>query len=110
MDHWSDGDGVGGSAVYIGGASSTCSSIIHGCNLSVNVIIYLLTDTEGSFMVERASQIAEAYVAQHHFHRTGYSKLVEESCNVDKILSNIYYFRICDSTEQVILFSLQNLV
>ena len=36
-----DGDGVGGSAVYIGCASSACPSIIHGCNLSANVIVYL---------------------------------------------------------------------
>ena len=93
-----DADGVGGSAVYIGCASSAFSSIRHCCNMSVDIHLFWLTDTEGSFMVERALQMAESCVAHLQSHRALYSKHVGESCNVD---SNIYYFRICDSTEQV---------
>lgn len=70
-----DADGVGGSAVYI--------------------------DTEGSFMVERAFQMAQACVAPPCCVNGAVFKQMEESFNVDSFLSNIYYFRVCDSTEQV---------
>ncbi|KAI5083077.1 hypothetical protein GOP47_0002820 [Adiantum capillus-veneris] len=69
-----EADGIGGSAVYI--------------------------DTEGSFMVERALQMAQACVARL-CSVDGLSFNSEDSFNVDTFLSKIYYFRICDSTEQI---------
>ncbi|MCO5610719.1 hypothetical protein L7F22_064960 [Adiantum nelumboides] len=69
-----DADGLGGSAVYI--------------------------DTEGSFMVERALQMAQACVVRLHS-PDGMSINSEGSMNVDAFLSKIYYFRVCDSTEQI---------
>jgi hypothetical protein len=61
-------------------------------------------------MVERALQMAESCVVRLQPSHAVYTEQVHEYCNVDKILSNIFYFRICDSTEQVILFSLYSLI
>ncbi|KAH7422017.1 hypothetical protein KP509_13G086400 [Ceratopteris richardii] len=68
-----EADGVGGKVVYI--------------------------DTEGSFMVERALQMANGCVA--HLHSLSLSSLSSEYLDVDTYLSNIYYFRICNCTEQI---------
>ncbi|KAK1286568.1 hypothetical protein QJS10_CPB20g01514 [Acorus calamus] len=73
-----DYGGIGGKAVYI--------------------------DTEGSFMVERASQIAEAciretldnFVFQHKDYQ-----MCPEGMQTNTFLSNIFYFRICSYTEQI---------
>ncbi|KAK1305737.1 hypothetical protein QJS10_CPA10g00811 [Acorus calamus] len=73
-----DYGGIGGKAVYI--------------------------DTEGSFMVERASQIAEAciretldnFVFQHKDYQ-----MCPEGMQTNIFLSNIFYFRICSYTEQI---------
>lgn len=66
----------------------------------------MVADTEGSFMVERAMQIAEASVLD----MSEYNDLLRKenrACNVRitpaDILENIYYFRICSYTEQMAL-------
>ncbi|XP_057455369.1 DNA repair protein RAD51 homolog 3 isoform X2 [Lotus japonicus] len=87
-----------------------------GIQLAVNVQIPLeygglggkaiYIDTEGSFMVERVLQIAEACIEDmseysHHFHKD------VQACGVkmhpNNILENIYYFRVCSYTEQIAL-------
>lgn len=70
-----DADGLGGCAVYI--------------------------DTEGSFMVERALQMAQACATQLHCARAAISKQMEPRAMVEYFLSRIFYFRVCDSTEQL---------
>ncbi|XP_078446135.1 RAS associated with diabetes protein 51C [Wolffia australiana] len=74
-----------------------------GIQLAVNVQIpvrygglggkAIYIDTEGSFMVERASQIAEACITDLH--------IVEDNMQANNFLSNIFYFRICSCTEQI---------
>ncbi|KAK4848552.1 hypothetical protein QYF36_014477 [Acer negundo] len=65
-------------------------------------------DTEGSFMVERALQIAEACVED----MSEYSRFLRndvQACQAKiqpkDILENIYYFRICSYTEQIALIN-----
>ncbi|XP_050941883.1 DNA repair protein RAD51 homolog 3 isoform X4 [Cucumis melo] len=74
--------GVGGKAVYI--------------------------DTEGSFMVERALQIAEACIED----MSDYSVLLKKNAiphqiqiEPKNILENIFYFRVCSYTEQIALIN-----
>ncbi|KAE8650272.1 DNA repair protein RAD51 homolog 3 isoform X2 [Cucumis sativus] len=74
--------GVGGKAVYI--------------------------DTEGSFMVERALQIAEACIED----MSDYSVLLKKNAiphqiqiEPKDILENIFYFRVCSYTEQIALIN-----
>ncbi|KAH6779764.1 RAS associated with diabetes protein 51C [Perilla frutescens var. hirtella] len=61
-------------------------------------------DTEGSFMVERVSQIAEA-CAQDLLEYNSLMRRDSQACHVDKqsksFLDNIFYFRICTYTEQI---------
>lgn len=66
------------------------------------------SDTEGSFMVERALQIAEASVVD----MSQYNELLRNksrACRVEiqptDILEKIYYFRICSYTEQIALIN-----
>lgn len=68
----------------------------------------ILTDTEGSFMVERAKQIAEASV----YDMSAYNDLLRKencACQIklepNDILQDIYYFRICSYTEQMALIN-----
>lgn len=85
-----------------------------GIQLAVNVQIpvdygglggkAIYIDTEGSFMVERALQIAEACIED----MSEYNGLLRkdfQDCQVkmhpNNILENIYYFRICSYTEQI---------
>ncbi|KAH9733107.1 DNA repair protein RAD51 [Citrus sinensis] len=62
--------------------------------------IYIGKYTEGSFMVERALQIAEACVED----MLEYNRFLRNDCQVKTqpkdILENIFYFRICSYTEQ----------
>ncbi|XP_050899528.1 DNA repair protein RAD51 homolog 3 isoform X2 [Lathyrus oleraceus] len=63
-------------------------------------------DTEGSFMVERVLQIAEACIEDmseysHHFHKDNQAYVVKMHPN--SILENIFYFRVCSYTEQIAL-------
>lgn len=81
-----------------------------GIQLAVNVQIpvefgglggkAIYIDTEGSFMVERALQIAEACVED----MLEYNRFLRNDCQVKTqpkdILENIFYFRICSYTEQ----------
>ncbi|EOA27886.1 hypothetical protein CARUB_v10024057mg [Capsella rubella] len=64
------------------------------------------TDTEGSFMVERALQIAEACVEDMEEY-TGYMhkhfKANQVQMKPKDILENIFYFRVCSYTEQIAL-------
>ncbi|KAH9311269.1 hypothetical protein KI387_026304, partial [Taxus chinensis] len=61
-------------------------------------------DTEGSFMVERVIQIAEACI-QKLKGIPGTNDRKDEEChkklNLDEFLSNIFYFRVCSYTEQI---------
>ncbi|XP_024992828.1 DNA repair protein RAD51 homolog 3 [Cynara cardunculus var. scolymus] len=76
----SDYGGLGGKAIYI--------------------------DTEGSFMVERALQIAEACSADMVEYSCLYRK-GSQACEVKRqpkdFLENIFYFRVCSYTEQIAL-------
>ncbi|KAJ8748985.1 hypothetical protein K2173_013424 [Erythroxylum novogranatense] len=89
-----------------------------GIQLAVNVQIpshcgglggkAVYIDTEGSFMVERALQIAEACVED----MSEYSEFVhkgfqagQETMQSKDILRNIYYFRACTYTEQIALIN-----
>ncbi|XP_048335401.1 DNA repair protein RAD51 homolog 3 isoform X2 [Ziziphus jujuba] len=89
-----------------------------GIQLAVNVQIpveygglggkAIYIDTEGSFMVERAQQIAEACVVD----MSEYNDLLRKgnrACQVriqpNDILENIFYFRICSYTEQIALIN-----
>ncbi|KDP28770.1 hypothetical protein JCGZ_14541 [Jatropha curcas] len=63
-------------------------------------------DTEGSFMVERALQVAEACIED----MSEYSRFLRkdlQTCHVGMqskdILKNIYYFRVCSYSEQIAL-------
>ncbi|KAL8495625.1 hypothetical protein ACS0TY_019662 [Phlomoides rotata] len=61
-------------------------------------------DTEGSFMVERVLQIAEA-CAQDMLEYNNLLRKESQACRVDKqpkeFLDNIFYFRVCTYTEQI---------
>ncbi|XP_027336521.1 DNA repair protein RAD51 homolog 3 [Abrus precatorius] len=87
-----------------------------GIQLAVNVQIppeygglggkAIYIDTEGSFMVERVLQIAEACIEDmseysHHFHKDFQDREVKMHPN--SILENIFYFRVCSYTEQIAL-------
>ncbi|KAI8545349.1 hypothetical protein RHMOL_Rhmol07G0033100 [Rhododendron molle] len=85
-----------------------------GIQLAVNVQIpvdfgglggkAIYIDTEGSFMVERALQIAEACVEDmseyHEFVRKNF-QLSQVQVQPKDFLKNIFYFRICSYTEQI---------
>ena len=64
----------------------------------------LFSDTEGSFMVERVLQIAEA-CAQDMLEYNTLLRRDSQACLVDKqpksFLDNIFYFRVCTYTEQI---------
>ncbi|WCJ22871.1 DNA repair and recombination protein RadA [Euphorbia peplus] len=89
-----------------------------GIQLAVNVQIppycgglggkAIYIDTEGSFMVERVLQVAEACVED----MAEYSKFLHkgmQTCEAGMqskdILGNIYYFRVCSYTEQIALIN-----
>ncbi|KAE9610750.1 hypothetical protein Lal_00021227 [Lupinus albus] len=87
-----------------------------GIQLAVNVQIppeygglggkAIYIDTEGSFMVERVLQIAEACIEDmseysSHFHKDFQASEVKTHPN--SILENIFYFRVCSYTEQIAL-------
>lgn len=105
-----DYGGLGGKAIYIGKFY-----IPYDCFLLAHIIIMLyltysllMLDTEGSFMVERALQIAEACGDD----MAEYSRLYHkgsQACEVKKqpkdFLENIFYFRVCSYTEQIALIN-----
>ncbi|KAI9080009.1 hypothetical protein K1719_038074 [Acacia pycnantha] len=86
-----------------------------GIQLAVNVQIpieygglggqAIYIDTEGSFMVERVLQIAEACIEDlseyGHLHKDAQDCKVKMHPN--NILQNIFYFRVCSYTEQIAL-------
>lgn len=87
-----------------------------GMQLAVNVQIpdyygglggkAIYIDTEGSFMAERAYQIAQACIEDIHeffLHHRKSSQNWQKEMNPDNFLANIFYFRICSSTEQCAL-------
>eukprot|EP00249_Psilotum_nudum_P004207 c17750_g1_i2 orf=624-1505(-) len=51
-------------------------------------------DTEGSFMVERAMQMAEGCIARLHDVAAGNCKTLGPHLNIDWFLSHIFYFRV----------------
>jgi len=68
------------------------------------IMLCPVPDTEGSFMAERAYQIAEACVTdtQNNFlyHRKDFQNC-QEKMQPNNFLANIFYFRICSYTEQI---------
>ncbi|KAG8644217.1 hypothetical protein MANES_11G109100v8 [Manihot esculenta] len=89
-----------------------------GIQLAVNVQIpsycgglggkAIYIDTEGSFMVERALQVAEACIED----MSEYSRFLHKDLQAFQvgmqskdILENIYYFRVCSYTEQIALIN-----
>ncbi|QCE02941.1 DNA repair protein RAD51 homolog 3 isoform X2 [Vigna unguiculata] len=89
-----------------------------GIQLAVNVQIpqgygglggkAIYIDTEGSFMVERVLQIAEACIEDmaeysNHFHKD--LQPCEVKMHPNNILENIFYFRVCSYTEQIALIN-----
>ncbi|KAJ4844938.1 DNA repair protein rad51c [Turnera subulata] len=89
-----------------------------GIQLAVNVQIpphcgglegkAIYIDTEGSFMVERVLQIAEAYIEDMaEYHRFLYkdSRASPVETQGKDILESIYYFRVCSYTEQIALIN-----
>ncbi|XP_059318255.1 DNA repair protein RAD51 homolog 3 isoform X2 [Lycium ferocissimum] len=85
-----------------------------GIQLAVNVQIPMdygglqgkavYIDTEGSFMVERALQIAEACLEDMRGYH-GFLKRDLQGCQINMqpkdFLENIFYFRVCSYTEQI---------
>ncbi|XP_077235561.1 RAS associated with diabetes protein 51C isoform X2 [Tasmannia lanceolata] len=85
-----------------------------GIQLAVNVQIpvdygglggkAIYIDTEGSFMVERAFQIAEACIQdtldKFGFQHNGF-EACQEKMQPKAFLANIFYFRVCSYTEQI---------
>ncbi|GER57501.1 DNA repair and recombination protein radA [Striga asiatica] len=85
-----------------------------GIQLAVNVQIpadygglggkAIYIDTEGSFMVERVRQIAEA-CAEDMLEYNSLLRKDSQACRVDKqadsFMENIFYFRTCTYTEQI---------
>ncbi|MQL82204.1 hypothetical protein Taro_014680 [Colocasia esculenta] len=97
----------------IGGAPGIGKTQL-GIQLAVNVQIpvdygglggkAVYIDTEGSFMVERAYQIAEACISNtlDKFNFQGMDmRACQEKMQLNNFLSNIFYFRICSYTEQI---------
>ncbi|KAL5728100.1 DNA repair protein rad51c [Ranunculus cassubicifolius] len=95
-----------------------------GIQLAINVQIpvecgglggkAIYIDTEGSFMVERVSQIAEACVQEllenRIFQQRGF-EAVKETMQPKNFLTNIFYFRVCSYTEQIALINyLENFI
>ncbi|GMH21671.1 hypothetical protein Nepgr_023513 [Nepenthes gracilis] len=85
-----------------------------GIQLAVNVQIpvqygglegkAVYIDTEGSFMVERALQIAEGCVEdmmENNNIRPRDLQVIQDKLQPKSLLANIFYFRICSYTEQI---------
>ncbi|KAK8944388.1 hypothetical protein KSP39_PZI007821 [Platanthera zijinensis] len=114
-----DFDGILGGGIHCGevtevggvpGIGKTQLGIQLGVNVQIPIVygglgskaIYI--DTEGSFMPERAYQIAEACIMDtlesFRFHRKG-AEDCHERMQPNYFLANILYFRICSYTEQI---------
>uniref|UniRef100_A0A803NVC9 DNA repair protein RAD51 homolog 3 n=1 Tax=Cannabis sativa TaxID=3483 RepID=A0A803NVC9_CANSA len=89
-----------------------------GIQLAVNVQIPMglgglggkavYIDTEGSFMVERATQIAEASISdmlEYNNHLAKQIRVCQVKFKPADILENIFYFRVCSYTEQMALIN-----
>ncbi|XP_030491847.2 DNA repair protein RAD51 homolog 3 isoform X3 [Cannabis sativa] len=89
-----------------------------GIQLAVNVQIPMglgglggkavYIDTEGSFMVERATQIAEASISdmlEYNNHLAKQNRVCQVKFKPADILENIFYFRVCSYTEQMALIN-----
>lgn len=72
--------------------------------LSLRQCYLLYSDTEGSFMVQRALQIAEACIEDMREY-DGFLRKENRSYQFEMqpndFLSNIFYFRVCSYTEQI---------
>ncbi|XP_039129355.1 LOW QUALITY PROTEIN: DNA repair protein RAD51 homolog 3-like [Dioscorea cayenensis subsp. rotundata] len=86
-----------------------------GIQLAINVQIpydfgglggkAIYIDTEGSFMAERAYQIAEASIWDTFDNFGCQPKEIPEKLKPESFLANIFYFRICSYTEQIALIN-----
>ncbi|KAF2282675.1 hypothetical protein GH714_043785 [Hevea brasiliensis] len=109
-------DNAEGSHAIINGGVPGIGKTQLGIQLAVNVQIpphcgglggrAIYIDTEGSFMVERALQVAEACIED----MSEYSRFLRKDLQTFQvglqskdILENIYYFRVCSYTEQIAL-------
>lgn len=63
----------------------------------------MVTDTEGSFMVERAHQITEGCIADlfENFEHRKEPSVCPDILQPNSFLANIFYFRVCSYTEQI---------
>ncbi|KAK8946014.1 hypothetical protein KSP40_PGU011519 [Platanthera guangdongensis] len=114
-----DFDGILGGGIHCGevtevggvpGIGKTQLGIQLGVNVQIPIVygglgskaIYI--DTEGSFMPERAYQIADACIVDtlesFRFHRKG-AEDCQERMQPNYFLANILYFRVCSYTEQI---------
>eukprot|EP00039_Didymoeca_costata_P003433 m.67672 g.67672 ORF g.67672 m.67672 type:complete len:355 (+) comp11906_c0_seq4:140-1204(+) len=78
--------GIGGEAIYIG-------LITH---IARHVLMHFEIDTEGSFIVERARDIAQALVNHIHSVSPGI-----ENFNTESVLSAVHYFRVHNYVQQL---------
>ncbi|KAM6584060.1 hypothetical protein CsatB_011062 [Cannabis sativa] len=105
--------GLGAKAVYIGQVSLICSFFFIAMILSSTSYFeyyacMILLDTEGSFMVERATQIAEASISdmlEYNNHLAKQNRVCQVKFKPSDILENIFYFRVCSYTEQMALIN-----
>jgi RAD51-like protein 2 len=70
----------------------------------VTTSTFIVTDTEGSFMVERVYQIAEGCIndiMEYFPYRHDKASSGQGNLQPEHFLEGIYYFRICSYTEQI---------
>lgn len=68
-----------------------------------------MEDTEGSFVVERVVEIAEAVVNHIHELAAGGTEEEQQTANnmtVESVLSRIHYYRVHDYVEQIALVNI----
>ncbi|XP_020096085.1 DNA repair protein RAD51 homolog 3 isoform X2 [Ananas comosus] len=113
LDHILRGGIHCGEVTEVGGVPGIGKTQL-GIQLAVNVQIpveygghggqAVYIDTEGSFMVERAHQIAEGCINGILDNFTDHDRKIlacQEWMQPNSFLSNIFYFRICSYTEQI---------
>ena len=65
----------------------------------------MVSDTEGSFMAERAYQIAEASILDAFDNFGCQLEEITAKLKPESFLENIFYFRICSYTEQIAMIN-----
>ena len=110
-------DGAGGHCIYIGRCfcldhitTTTTPTQQPPCMTDTTLhSIRTHTDTEGSFVAERAYAMAQAFVQHIHSMEAGADEARSpelQSLTPDSILSNIYLYRVHDYVEQMALVNM----